>query len=66
MTIGTDVGTAAAIETMGGRHRDCTVSQICVDEANRIVTTPAYMLGPGIADVAEGIDKLVEKILAMC
>ncbi|MBI9085134.1 MAG: isoprenoid biosynthesis glyoxalase ElbB [Desulfobacterales bacterium] len=66
VTIGNDVGTAAAIETMGGKHRNCGVSEIWVDEANRLVSTPAYMLGEGIADVAEGIEKLVKKIMAMC
>ncbi len=65
VTIGNDVDTASAIETMGGRHYDCPVDGIHVDEANRIVTTPAYMLGPGIADVAKGIEKLVEQILKM-
>jgi len=63
VTIGTDAGTAAAIESMGGVHRICTVDQIHVDEQNRIVSTPAYMLGPGIKDVAEGIQKLVDKVL---
>jgi enhancing lycopene biosynthesis protein 2 len=66
VTIGNDVGTAAAIETMGGRHHDCAVEDIWVDAANRIVTTPAYMLGPGIGDVAVGIEKLVNQVLAMC
>ncbi|MBW2011827.1 MAG: isoprenoid biosynthesis protein ElbB, partial [Deltaproteobacteria bacterium] len=28
-------------------------------------TTPAYMLGPGIKDVATGIEKLVNQVLAM-
>ena len=65
VTIGNDVGTASAIETMGGRHRNCPVDGILVDEANRIVTTPAYMLGPGIADVAMGIEKLVDQIMSM-
>jgi enhancing lycopene biosynthesis protein 2 len=50
---------------MGGRHVNCTVDQIHVDEKNRIVTTPAYMLGPGILDVAAGIEKLVAQIVAM-
>jgi enhancing lycopene biosynthesis protein 2 len=66
VTIGNDVGTASAIETMGGQHVVCGVDEICIDEKNRIVTTPAYMLGPGIADVAAGIEKLVDAILAMC
>ncbi len=65
VTIGNDIGTAAAIETMGGRHRDCPVEGICVDEVNRIVTTPAYMLGPGIEDVAVGIERLVNRVLGM-
>ena len=35
------------------------------DEANKIVSTPAYMLGPNIAKVAEGIEKLVKKVLEL-
>jgi enhancing lycopene biosynthesis protein 2 len=65
VTIGNDTGTAAAIETMGGKHVPCTVDMIHVDENNRIITTPAYMLGPGIGDVATGIEKLVKKVLEM-
>jgi enhancing lycopene biosynthesis protein 2 len=65
VTIGNDVGTAAGITTMGGVHIDCAVDDICVDDKNKIVTTPAYMLGPGIKDIAAGIEKLVNKILSM-
>jgi enhancing lycopene biosynthesis protein 2 len=36
-----------------------------VDGANKVVTTPAYMLGPGIKDVAVGIEKLVHKVLEL-
>jgi enhancing lycopene biosynthesis protein 2 len=66
VTIGNDVGTASAIESMGGIHTICSVTDICVDETNRMVTTPAYMLGPGIKDVASGIEKLVNKVLSFC
>ena len=65
VTIGNDVGTAAGITSMGGVHVDCAVEDICVDEKNKIVTTPAYMLGPGIKDIAAGIEKMVNKILSM-
>ena len=65
VTIGTDMGTAAGIESMGGKHFACSVDQIHVDVGNKIVTTPAYMLGPGIKDVALGIEKLVQKVLSM-
>jgi len=66
VTIGNDPGTAAGIASMGGVHCDCGVSDICVDEAHRIVTTPAYMLGPTIKDVAAGIEKLVDRVLSLC
>ena len=65
VTIGNDHDTANAIEAMGGRHKICTVDMIHTDESNRLVSTPAYMLGPEIKDVAKGIKKLVEKVLEM-
>jgi enhancing lycopene biosynthesis protein 2 len=65
LTIGNDAGTAQAIEAMGAIHVDCKVEDIVVDETHRIVTTPAYMLGPSIAKVAAGIEKLVTRVLAM-
>lgn len=65
VTIGNDRDTAAAIESWGARHVDCKVEDIAVDERLEIVTTPAYMLGPWIAPVATGIDKLVSAVLEM-
>jgi len=65
VTIGSDQDTASAIEAMGGQHITCAVDMIHVDEKNRIVTTPAYMLGLGIKEVAVGIEKLVGQILSM-
>jgi enhancing lycopene biosynthesis protein 2 len=65
VTIGEDRGTAAAIETMGAIHHKCQVDEIHIDSRNKVVTTPAYMLGPGIKDVALGIEKLVNQVLAL-
>lgn len=65
VTIGNDFGTADAIESMGGVHKACAVDQICIDEKNKLVTTPAYMLGPGIKDVAAGIEKLIDAVLEL-
>ncbi|MBN2385192.1 isoprenoid biosynthesis glyoxalase ElbB [bacterium] len=65
VTIGSDAGTADAIERMGGKHVHCTVEEIQVDHVNKLVTTPAYMLGPGIKDIALGIEKLVNQIVTM-
>ena len=63
ITIGNDADTARALEQMGARHRDTPVTEIVVDEANRIVTTPCYMYDARIADVAAGIDKAVQALL---
>lgn len=65
LTIGTDQDTADAIEAMGGVHQSCPVEDIVVDEANNLVTTPAYMLASSVSEAAKGIDKLVDKIAAM-
>ena len=65
VTIGNDVDTAGAIEAMGGQHKECSVDMIHVDSNNKIVSTPAYMLGPSIKDVAVGIEKLVNKVLEL-
>jgi enhancing lycopene biosynthesis protein 2 len=65
MTIGTDRETAQAIENMGVQHKECPCTSFVVDEANRIVSTPAYMLGKGPAEVFEGIQKLVKEVLRL-
>ena len=65
VTIGNDKGTAQAIIACGCRHEEQPVTEIAVDTEHRIVSTPAYMLGPGPAAVYEGIRKLVDEVLAM-
>ncbi|MHA1000766.1 isoprenoid biosynthesis glyoxalase ElbB [Leclercia pneumoniae] len=65
LTIGTDIDTAEVIEEMGGEHVPCPVEDIVVDEDNKIVTTPAYMLAQTIAEAAAGIDKLVARVLVL-
>ncbi len=65
LTIGTDKGTAAAVEKTGAHHISCPVNDFVVDEKNKIVTTPAYMLGQRISEVAEGIEKLVAKVMEL-
>ncbi len=63
-TIGNDQETASAIEATGGVHEPCPVNNICIDGANNVVTTPAYMLASSISEAASGIEKLVAEVLA--
>lgn len=66
VTIGNDEATALAIESFGARHQNCPVDDIVFDANNIIVSTPAYMLGPSVAPVFKGIDKLVSKVVGLC
>jgi enhancing lycopene biosynthesis protein 2 len=63
VTIGNDAATAEDIRAMGARHVEATVDQAVVSANGLVITTPAYMLGPSISDVARGIDALVAHVL---
>ncbi len=65
ITIGNDITVSQTLEEMGGSHQNCAVDEIHVDEINKLVTTPAYMIGPGIKEIAIGIEKLVDKVLSL-
>lgn len=64
-TIGNDEDTAAAINAMGGVHLECPVDEARVDEANKMVTTPAYMLAGCVNDAYKGIKQCVDQVLAL-
>jgi enhancing lycopene biosynthesis protein 2 len=63
LTVGNDASTAAELQKTGAKHVVCKVDEICFDEKNKLITTPAYMLGPGIAEVSAGIEKLCAKLV---
>lgn len=66
LTIGNDPATAALVEKMGARHVDCAADECVVDVANRMATTPAYMLAGNIGQVFDGAAVFVEKLLGLC
>ncbi|MDE2293526.1 MAG: isoprenoid biosynthesis glyoxalase ElbB [Elusimicrobia bacterium] len=65
LTIGTDAGTAAALEKWGARHEPCRIGGVVVDDAARLVTTPAYMLAPTLKELAADAEKLVTELLRL-
>jgi enhancing lycopene biosynthesis protein 2 len=65
VTIGTDEGTAAAINATGSKHLNCPVRELVIDSRNRIVSTPAYMLAGCISEAADGIEKAVKAVIEM-
>ncbi len=64
-TIGTDAGTAKALESGGATHVNCTPFNVVVDRGLKIVTTPAYMLASRITEAEAGINKMVQAVLEM-
>jgi len=65
LTVGEESGAARSVEVFGAKHVVCPVTDIVVDREHRVVTTPAYMYDTRIADVAQGIEKLVKEVIAL-
>lgn len=66
VTIGSDPGVSAAIAKMGATNVPARATEAVVDEAQRVVTTPAYMCDAPVHEVYEGIGKMVERVVRMC
>lgn len=65
VTIGSDKSTIAAIESFGATHKLAAGSDIVVDEENKLVSTPCYMLDSSIAAVFEGVQNVVNALMKM-
>lgn len=65
LTIGSDPGTAEAIEKMGARHAKAGHGGVVVDKARKLVTSPCYMLDSTISQIADGADNTVQALLAL-
>ncbi len=65
LTIGGDPKVSSDIEAMGAVHAMHLVDEIHVDRAHKVVSTPAYMLGKNVAEIAPGIERLVDAVLSM-
>jgi enhancing lycopene biosynthesis protein 2 len=66
LTLGSGQGVAPAIEKLGITHRAVpSAREIVVDEALKLVTTPAYMFDDArISDVWTGIERCCAEVLA--
>ena len=65
LTVGAISPTSEAVEKFGSKHIACQVTEHVVDRENKVVTTPAYMYDARIADVAQGIEKLVRDVIGL-
>jgi len=65
LTIGQDESTAANLVTMGAQHVSTWQGEIVVDEQNKIVTTPCYMLDSRVDQIGEGAEKVIQAMLEL-
>lgn len=65
MTLGNDAGCAAALGQLGQQNQNTAdATQIVIDEAHKLVTTPAYMFDDArLSDVLVGISRCVAEVL---
>lgn len=65
LTIGADDSDAASVEATGASHVSTSHGEIVVDTRYKLVTTPCYMLDSTIAQIGEGADNVVAKMMEM-
>ncbi|MCF6341419.1 MAG: isoprenoid biosynthesis glyoxalase ElbB [Bacteroidales bacterium] len=63
VTIGSDKGTADAIEAMGATHVETTHGDVVFDEDKMVFTTPCYMLDANILDIDDGANNVVKEMM---
>lgn len=65
VTIGNDQETAKAVEAMGARHKTAGHGEVVVDKDLKLATSPCYMLDASIAQIADGAEAVVKKLLKL-
>ncbi len=63
ITLGDGKGTADAVGSMGSQHAARSVTDVCIDEKNRLITSPAYMYDAKPHEVFEGIGRMSEEVV---
>lgn len=65
LTLGDDAGCASAMQQLGQQYQPtASAREIVIDEANKLVTTPAYMFDAAkLSDVFTGIERCVAEVL---
>ena len=50
---------------MGAEVVECGVDEVCVDETNKLFTTPAFMYEGAFHEIHDGVNKMVNLLLGM-
>ena len=60
-----DCDAAKAVEGLGADVKACAADDFVEDEARKLLTTPAYMVAQSLSQAANGIGKMVERLVAL-
>ena len=63
VTFGKDEKINALFQKSGTKTTNTDAKSIVIDQENKIVTTPCYMLDARISEISEGIDKLIHQLI---
>lgn len=63
VTVGQDESTIENVMSFGSGHQVTNQKEVCVDEENKVFTSPCYMLPARISDIADCADNLVKAML---
>ena len=62
LTLGDTSAASKAAVQMGAVHEVCAATEICVDEHNRVITTPAYMVATHISQIFDGAENMIARL----
>ncbi len=65
LTIGSDEATGANLRKMGATSTPTGHGEITVDQRNKVVSTPCYMLDARVDQIGEGAENLVRAVLEL-
>lgn len=65
LTIGNNQKIAKVIENTGNFHKNTESEDICVDENNKIITSPCFMLASNIETIYNEVYKVVKKAIEL-
>jgi enhancing lycopene biosynthesis protein 2 len=65
ITLGGDCQAAKDAVALGGNHKICSATEVAIDEKNKLLTAPAYMVATKISQISEGSDNLIQALSSM-
>ncbi len=65
ITLGGDCQAAKDAISLGCNHQICDATEVSIDEKNKLLTTPAYMVATRISQIFDGADNLIQALSNM-